>query len=156
MTKELIDEIVNISEKKLEYLYNMLELTKFQREYIDEGNMIKTDEILEKKDELIKKIDKLDIEFLIKFSELKKKHNVDDINELDINVYPNLKILKDIIKNISSTLMSISILDDENNKYLKNSLEKIKLDLKKLKKGKKAYKGYNKSIEESIFIDEKK
>lgn len=156
MTKELIDELVNISEKKLEYLYNMLELTKFQREYIDEGNMIKTDEILEKKDELIKKIDKLDIEFLIKFSELKKKHNVDDINELDINVYPNLKILKDIIKNISSTLMSISILDDENNKYLKNSLEKIKLDLKKLKKGKKAYKGYNKSIEESIFIDEKK
>ncbi|MCR2044773.1 flagellar export chaperone FlgN [Anaerosalibacter massiliensis] len=156
MTKELIDEIVNISEKKLEYLYNMLELTKFQREYIDEGNMIKTDEILEKKDELIKKIDKLDIEFLIKFSELKKKHNVDDINELDINVYPNLKILKDIIKNISSTLMSISILDDENNKYLKNSLEKIKSDLKKLKKGKKAYKGYNKSIEESIFIDEKK
>lgn len=156
MTKELIDELVNISEKKLEYLYNMLELTKFQREYIDEGNMIKTDEILEKKDELIKKIDKLDIEFLIKFSELKKKHNVDDINELDINVYPNLKILKDIIKNISSTLMSISILDDENNKYLKNSLEKIKSDLKKLKKGKKAYKGYNKSIEESIFIDEKK
>ena len=156
MTKELIDELVNISEKKLEYLYNMLELTKFQREYIDEENMIKTDEILEKKDELIKKIDKLDIEFLIKFSELKKKHNVDDINELDINVYPSLKILKDIIKNISSTLMSISILDDENNKYLKNSLEKIKSDLKRLKKGKKAYKGYNKSIEESIFIDEKK
>lgn len=156
MTKELIDELVNINEKKLEYLYNMLELTKFQREYIDEENMIKTDEILEKKDELIKKIDKLDIEFLIKFSELKKKHNVDDINELDINVYPSLKILKDIIKNISSTLMSISILDDENNKYLKNSLEKIKSDLKKLKKGKKAYKGYNKSIEESIFIDEKK
>ena len=52
--------------------------------------------------------------------------------------------------------MAISILDEENNKVLKKSLEKIKLDLKKLKKGKKAYKGYNKTLDSNIFIDEKK
>ncbi|MBU5293016.1 flagellar protein FlgN [Anaerosalibacter bizertensis] len=156
MAKELIDSMIYISKEKLGHLNSILKLTKVQKKYIGKEDMLSNDEILDKKDEIIKKIDVLDREFLIKFSELKNKCNIDDINELNVEEYPNLRELKETIREISSTLMAISILDEENNKVLKKSLEKIKLDLKKLKKGKKAYKGYNKTLDSNIFIDEKK
>lgn len=156
MAKELIDSMIYISKEKLEYLGIILKLTKVQKKHIGKEDMLSNDEILDKKDEIIKKIDVLDREFLIKFSELKKKCNIKDINELNVEEYPALKELKDTIREISSTLMAISILDEENNKALKESLEKIKTNLKKIRKGKKAYKGYNKTLGSNIFIDEKK
>lgn len=63
--------------------------------------------------------------------------------------------MKEVVIEIKSTLMAISLIDDENNKEMVRGLEKIKANLKSIKKGQKAYKGYNKTLNESIFIDEK-
>lgn len=156
MTEELIGNLIDINKEKFKHLNYILELTKTQKNIVNSEDMAKNDEILDKKDEIIKKIDRIDLDFLVKFSEIKKKHNIDNINDLNPKDYPELKELKEITKEISSTLMAISFLDEENNKNLKKGLEKIKLDLKTLKKGRKAYKGYNNTVEASIFIDEKK
>ena len=112
--------------------------------------------ILDKKDNIIKEINELDRTFLTIFSQIKKDEGIDDIDELDVQKYPNLKDLKDVVTEISSTLVAISLLDEENNKNIKKKIEEIKMELKKVKDGHRAYKGYNVPMTGSILIDEKK
>ena len=134
----------------------MYETTKTQKEQIKKEDMNSLDSILDKKDHIIKEIDKLDISFMTIFSQIKKEEAIENINELDKDRYPNLRELKEIVKEISSSLMAISLLDEENNKNIKEKLEATKMELRRIKDGKKAYKGYNKTIAGSMLIDEKK
>lgn len=156
MEKNLVDEMIRISNEKLKLLNVILDLTKLEREYIDKEDMDKINGILDEKDNVINRIDKLNIQFLTCFSQLKKENNVNELDELEIEDYPNLKELKEVVIEIKSTFMAISLIDDENNKEMAKGLEKIKANLKIIKKGQKAYKGYNKTLNESILIDEKK
>lgn len=156
MTKELIDELISISKKKNQLLNEMHKFTKEQREEIKKDEMDNLNEILNEKDHIIEEINKLDVSFLTIFTQIKKEEGIENIDELDIERYPNLKTLKDIIKEISSTLIAISLLDEKNNKAMKESLEETKMELRKIKDGKRAYKGYNATITKSMLIDEKK
>lgn len=156
MEEKLVQELIGLSREKANYLTNILDLTKEQKRVIKEENMERLNQIIEKKSEIIKKIDKLDVSFITKFSQLKKENNIGDLNEIDTEKYPNLKELKEVVAQITSILMAISIVDKENNKALEENLGKVKLSLKRVKEGKKAYKGYNKSISQSMLIDEKK
>ena len=87
---------------------------------------------------------------------LKSKNNVDNLDELDSKDIPSLKKLKEIVGEITSTLMAISMLDKENTKVIKEELEEIKASLKTVKNGQRAYSGYNKVLNKNIMIDEKK
>ncbi|WP_077369639.1 flagellar export chaperone FlgN [Anaerosalibacter sp. Marseille-P3206] len=156
MSKDIVDKLVSISSEKLVLLNKLLDLSKLQKKFISESDMDNVNIIIDKKDEVMKEIDALDIKFMTHFAELKKENNVVELNELDTSKYPNLKELKNVVKEITSTLMAISLLDEENNKSLKADLEKIKLNLRTVKKGQKAYKGYNKVLDNNIMIDEKK
>jgi predicted RND superfamily exporter protein len=156
MTKELIDELISIVKEKNILINEMYEITKIQKEQIKKEDMNSLDSILDKKDHIIKKIDKLDISFMTIFSQIKREEAIENIDELDKDRYPNLKELKEIVKEISSSLMAISLLDEENNKNIKEKLETTKIELRRIKDGKKAYKGYNKTITGSMLIDEKK
>lgn len=156
MTKELIDELISISKEKNQLLVEMQKITKGQREEIKEEDMENLNEILDKKDYIIKEINKLDISFLTIFSQIKKNEDIQNIDEMDIEKYPNLEELKKAVKEVSSTLIAISLMDKENNDSMKAKLEETKMEIRKIKDGKKAYKGYNATIVESILIDEKK
>ena len=156
MTKELIDELISISKEKSQLLVEMQKITKGQREEIKEEDMENLNEILDKKDYIIKEINKLDISFLTIFSQIKKNEDIQNIDEMDIEKYPSLEELKKAVKEVSSTLIAISLMDKENNNSMKAKLEETKMEIRKIKDGKKAYKGYNATIAESILIDEKK
>ena len=156
MTKELIDELISISKEKSQLLDEILNCTKIQQKEINEEDMENLNEILNKKDHIIKEINKLDVSFLTIFSQIKKEENVEDIDELDIDKYANLRELKKIVKEVSSSLIAISLIDEENNKAMKVKLEETKMELRKIQDGKRAYKGYNVTITESMLIDEKK
>lgn len=156
MTKEKIDELISISEEKAKLLENMRQYTIVQKEYIEEEDMDSLNENLDDMDNLIKRIDKLDLSFINIFYQIKKEENVENIDELNVEQYPNLKELKEIVTEISSTLMALSLLDKENNKNMKQKLEATKMELKKVKDGQRAYKGYNQPLTGSMMIDEKK
>lgn len=156
MSEDIVIQLIDISNKKLVLLNKLLELTKFQKTSINNSDMNKLDNILDQKDELIKSIDDLDIKFLTCFSELKSVNNVENLDELDSKDIPSLKKLKEVIGEITSTLMAISMLDKENTKVIKEELEEIKASLKTVKKGQRAYSGYNKVLNKNIMIDEKK
>lgn len=156
MTKELIDNLISISKEKKQLLEEIHDFTKKQREGIKKEDMGKLNDILDEKDHIIKKINELDISFLTTFSQIKKEEGIENIDQIDVDKYPNLKKLKEIVKEISSSLIAISLLDEENNKNIKAKLEETKKELRRVKDGKKAYKGYNSTITGSMLIDEKK
>ncbi len=156
MTKEKIDELIAISREKYRLLEDMCKYTIEQKEYIEKEDMDGLNELLDKKDDLIKQIDKLDISFLNIFSQIKKEESIENMDELDVEKYSNLKELKGVVTEISSTLMALSMLDKENNENIKQKLKATKMELKKVKEGQRAYKGYNKTVTGSIMIDEKK
>ena len=108
MTKELIDKLISISKEKSQLLFEIQEITKRQKEEIKKEDMENLNGILDKKDHIINKINKLDISFLTIFSQIKKQENIQGIDELDVSKYPNLKELKKIIREVSSSLVVIS------------------------------------------------
>lgn len=80
--KNLVDELIRISNEKLKLLNVILDLTKLEREYIDKEDMNKINGALDEKDNVICRIEKLDIEFLTCFSQLKKENNISELDEL--------------------------------------------------------------------------
>ena len=156
MTTANIDKLISLSKEKNQLINEMYGFTKAQKQEIEKEDINKLNTLLDEKDILIKKINQIDIEFLNIFSQIKKEEKVENIYDLDVKKYPNLKDLKKIVTEISSTLMAISLLDEENNKNMKKRIEKIKLQLKRVKEGQRAYKKYNVPMTESILIDEKK
>lgn len=150
-----VDELIKISKEKSNLLNSMLQLTKEQKKAIEDDNIERINYILDLKDDLMKKIDKLDGEFMLHFSELKNKNSVTDLNELNLEKYPNIEELKSIVSEVTSTLVAISMIDKGNNDMMTKSTEDAKSQLKRVKEGKKAYKGYNNFDGGSMFIDEK-
>ena len=112
--------------------------------------------ILDEKEKLMSEIDSMDSEFLKLYNFLKEKEGIKSFEEIDIEKYNNLKSLKDIVSEINNVLVEISSKDKENTKTMKVSINNIKLDIKNVKKGKKAYEGYNYETADSMLIDEKK
>lgn len=156
MTKGRIDELISITKEKNLLLNKMHNITKEQKEEIEREDMENLNRIMDQKDSLMKKIDELDLSFITIFSQIKKEHSIESIDELSLEKYPNLAELKEGVKEVSSTLMTLSLMDERNTQAIKERLEQTKTELKKLKEGKKAYKGYNPPMNGSMLIDEKK
>lgn len=156
MTKARIDSLIKLSEEKKDLLDSMYGFTKGQKSEIAEENMEGLNQILDEKDKIIERINRIDLDFLKVFSEIKEKEKIEDIGELDVDIYPSLKDLKKVIRNISSTLGALALLDEENSRNMKRQIENTKLELKRIKNGQRAYKGYNSPTDGSILIDERK
>lgn len=156
MDSSMIDTMVALSKEKNELLLEILQLTKLQKDVIEKEDMEELNYILDKKDKIMLEIDKIDVSFLTLYGQLKREENIDSLDEINTDKYPNLKDLKEVVGEVTSTLMSISLLDEKNNKSIRESLEKTKLELRRVKKGKIAYKGYTTEVSGSMLIDEKK
>lgn len=156
MTEEKILNLTSLAKEKNKLLNKVILLTKKQRREIEEENYEDLSEILSEKDRIIKKIDELDASFLDIFYKLKNENSIDDINELNVDDYPQLKELKKETKKIMSNLLTLSMLDEKNNEAIKIKLKKAEKDLRKIRLGKRAYRGYNYKMAESLLIDKKK
>lgn len=156
MTYERIEELISITKEKNKLLKEIYNVTAKQIKVIDAENLDGLTEVLNLKDNLMNRIDKLDLSFISIFSQIKKDNSVEDFDELDFKQYPNLKDLKEAVKEITSTLMAISLIDEKNIHNMKSKLEQTRSDLRKLKEGKRAHRGYSATHSPSILIDKKK
>lgn len=156
MTEERILKLISLAKEKNKLLDDIIHITKRQEEEIQRDRYEDLNKSLREKDNIIKKIDELDRSFLEVFHELKMENSIEDINQLSIEKYPSLRELKKEVKQIMSNLMALSLIDGKNTESVKAKLKEAKEDLKKVRLGKKAYKGYNYKMSESMLIDEKK
>ncbi|HHV38894.1 MAG TPA: flagellar protein FlgN [Tepidimicrobium sp.] len=156
MTRKQIDELITLAKKKSELFEEMYDITKVQLKSIEDGDMDSLNRILDEKDSIMKRVDGLNLSFLNIFSSIKEHNHIEDIYQLSVDRYPNLEELKEVVGKVTAQLEAIAALDDENHKNMKKSFENTKRELKRLKRGQKAYKGYNISFVDNMFIDEKK
>lgn len=156
MTADRINKIIKLSQEKKILLIEILSLTKKQKDLIEEDNIDDLGIVLIDKENLMNKIDLLDKDFLSLYNSIKSDEGIDSLEKIDIRKFDNLKSLRDIVGEINKILDDISSIDRENKKNMKSNIDKVKLNIKQVKKGKKAYKGYNYETVESMLIDEKK
>lgn len=156
MTKNNINEMIEVSLKKEKLLNEFYSLTRSQMEFLKLEDFEKLEKLLVDKSNLMERINKLDGKFLDKFEKIKQLENIDSIEEIDSNKYKNLKQLKDIITKLSQRLKEIYELDNENTKLISKNLDGVKFELRNVKNSQIAYKGYNIEQSGSMMIDERK
>ncbi|MEJ8552679.1 flagellar export chaperone FlgN [Tepidibacter sp. Z1-5] len=163
--KDLIDILTQISETKYNLMKEIHEITKMQKIDIENNNSDLLINYIEKKQDIIDEIDKLDKQFYSIYIKLKEDLNIDSIDHIDTQKYPEIKELKSKIENILKLTKEIDEVDKINNKKVKEELEKVKenlknvkTDQKSLKNNARAYKGYNNKYNhaQGVFIDNKK
>ena len=152
----MINNMIQLSNEKKVLLDHILEATQKQKLFIQDENMDGLTNILSEKDEIMKNIDLLDINFLSLYNNIKSMENISSLEDINVDKYSNIKLLKSNINEINLMLNSIRILDNDNTRMMKTNLENIKSGLKHVKEVKNAYKGYNYEPPESMLIDEKK
>ncbi len=156
MTANNINKIISLSKDKKILVTDLLKLTQKQKVIIDNDNLDDLGLVLGDKQNIMNKIDVLDKDFLGLYSTIKSDEGIDNFHSIDVKKFDNIKILREIVEEVNNILTSISILDNENTMKMKSNIDKLKLDIKQVKEGKKAYKGYNYESAVSMLIDEKK
>jgi len=155
---ELINSMISILDEKKVMLEKMLDLTNKQTSVISVNDLIALGGIIEEKQSLIERIDKIDEVFNKNFEKLKVLLNIKNLEEIGDDKLPELKKLQAAVKGIIDIVDHITYVEDYNNKKTKEILKDISKKLDTISKGKKAYNAYEKKDKKSpsYFIDKKK
>ncbi|MFA5523951.1 MAG: flagellar export chaperone FlgN [Tissierellales bacterium] len=156
MIENIIGNMIELTEEKIESLNVILYHKPKQKEAIMEENMEGIGEVIDLIQTQINKIDQINSLYVLKVNELKTNSNIENILELDDVEYSNSRALKDNLSKITSLLQQIKTLDDENNLLMNEKFQETKEMLKNLRQGKKMAKGYLlDSSSNTIFLDER-
>ncbi|MDP4182897.1 MAG: flagellar protein FlgN [Bacillota bacterium] len=153
-----VARLLEITNSKYDYLKKILELTKEQANCINKDEVKKLEDIIEVKQQIIEKINKLDDEFEVYFRRLKFEAKIKTMEELRDQNISGIKELKDSVSLVMDILNQLSSLDNSNRSDAKKLMSKIGSEIKKVNIGKKAYTAYNPQSDQSpsYFIDKKK
>lgn len=154
----LIQEMILISIKKLELMRNILDVTKRQSQFIELGKIDTVNKQIKLKDKYISEVNKLDIKFFSLYSKLKLNLNIDSIEKIDVEKYPQVKKLKEVVAEILKIMQEIKEIDDDNISRLNKDKNNLSNKLKGIRQGKKATNAYGayKNQVKSVFFDRKK
>ncbi len=155
MVENIINQMVKLTEQKLDSLSKILDLKSKQKEAINEDDMGSLGSVIDLIQEQINIIDKIDSLYILKLSELKSNTGIDNIAQLDSEIYSNIKVLNIKLSEIKSKLRLIKVLDDENNHLINEKFHETKEMLKNLRQGQKMAKGYFTEYSGTMFIDER-
>ncbi|KNY28609.1 flagellar protein FlgN [Pseudobacteroides cellulosolvens] len=153
-----IERLLEITDSKYTCLQEMLELTNEQANVIDGDQIARLEEIIDSKQKIIEKVDKLDDEFEVYFHRLKSEAGIKSVDELKTSEVKGLKELKKSVSNVMGILKELSDMEKSNGNKAKKVLGDIGNELKNINVAKKVNSAYG-SIPlqtESYFIDKKK
>jgi len=106
-TKENIRKLIELSDIKKEYLFDMASFMKKEIKLMQSGAEDLSLEVVNEKFKMQDMILKIDVEFVDTLDNLKVDEGISSIIELDKNRYPSLYDLKVIVDEISSFEMGI-------------------------------------------------
>jgi methyl-accepting chemotaxis protein len=150
--------MIALSQKKLEMLIELKKYSENQYEAFKSGDLDSVENILNKKDELIQYIQKLDDAFLMSSDNLKKLLGITTLEELSktsLSVRDQLKKQIESITEIVDSIITLEKSSYENASVIKNEL---KDRIKNVYTGKKMTSAYHtKPVSNpAYFFDKKK
>lgn len=156
--EDIIIKMQQLLKDKKDALACIYDLTIKQKEDIESNMGDNLEGFIDKKQEQIDKIEKIDNLFKNVFQLLKAEIKIDTLDELDLDLYPDLKTVKKQVKEIMELAGKIMELENENKEKIDKIMDKIKNDLKRVRLGKKSLDAYDKpnTSVDGIYIDRKK
>lgn len=157
MRNQLISDLNQIIEKKLELFHDMYKITVSQQKDIEENKAGNIELLVQQKQQVIDKIDKLDESFLAGFNKLKKEFQLDSIDLIDTNKHPEMMNIKNHIKSIMGMAHKIMELENSNREKLNDIFQSVKNELKQINTGKRSLKAYEPKpiYNDGFYIDKK-
>lgn len=158
MRSQLISDLNQMIEKKLELFNEMYNITVSQQKDIEENEAGNIEVLVQQKQQIIDRIDKLDESFLSGFNKLKNEFQLDSIDLIDTNKHPEMMDIKNHIKSIMGMAHKIMELENSNREKLDSIFQSVKEELKQINTGKRSLKAYEQKpvYNDGIFIDKKK
>lgn len=153
-----ITELLKLITEKKKAFESLMELTLVQKKDIEENNAENIEKLVRQKQQIIDRVDEMDIAFSEGFALLKKQLKINDLEKADLSGYPMLKELKLKVADIMSYAKEIMAIEEENRGKLSSMLSDMKKDIKQINVGKRSIKAYeNKpTYNDGIYIDKKK
>lgn len=142
--------------EKEDFLEKIYELTMDEVDAVKNEDVDNLENILEKRKMHLIAVDKLDQDFLEKFDSIKERYQINNLSELQVE--------KDILlelqyrtKNVKDLLLRVKNIEDSLKKDFVKQLDKVKQNLMRVNKGKKATSNYHKEPIRSggTFLDKK-
>ncbi len=156
--QQILDQMVALSQKKLEMLIKLRTLSEQQKEAFQNKKLHIVEEVLEKKDEIIRYINQLDEAFLKASDTLKKRMGIESLDALSNSALEGRKELKSLIQDITDCVESIIEIEKDCHGHASGMKKEIGNSIKNVNAGKRITKAYNiKSTgAPSYFFDKKK
>ena len=156
--QQVLNQMVALSAKKLEMLTELKKLSEKQRKAFQDNDIAAVEPILNKKDEIISYIRKLDDAFLKASGTLKEMLRIEKLDELSKFELDGRDELKRLIADITDVVESIIKIEQDSHNNVSDMKSEISGKIKSVNAGKKAAKAYNIKPYEtpSYFFDRKK
>ncbi len=157
MSKELITDLEHIIEKKLELFQELNRITLNQSDDIQNNQGDNLEALVQEKQIIIDRIDRLDESFLRGYKILRDELQLDTLNKEDGVRHPELGNIKSTIQKIMELAQSIMELEKSNNAQLEEIFNNVKKELKQLNTGKRSLKAYEAApvYNDGVYIDKK-
>lgn len=159
IARQMIDDIVEMQRKKLAWIQELLDLSKKQELSLNSGSYHSLLDQIKHKQEVIEKIDHIDRVFYTDFLKLKRMLNVESMEDIDVEKFPNILLLKRLVQEIMDELCRLQELDFQNKDEVQKEIEKVKSEMKSLNHQVRANKSYAngyKTETPGFFVDGKK
>lgn len=156
---EYIQKLINLSEKKLTAIREILRLTEEQCAVITEDNLEDLQKIIDLKQKQMDITDENDAAFDIYFTRLKSVLGVESMEDVKMSKLNGAAELKQIITSIYEIIKQIQLIEKQNFDKANKLLEHLGQEIKKVNQGKIANNGYNiggKPPPQSYYFDKKK
>ncbi|WP_425446283.1 flagellar protein FlgN [Dethiothermospora halolimnae] len=155
--KEEVKALTFLVREKGKLLNEIVDFTNRQTKFIESEDMNKLQNVIEKKQRVIDRVDRIDKGFSKQFDGIKKKYNIKEISEIDVDRDVLLE-LKEETKKVYELLNDIKKIEAKNKDIMKENLDKVKAKVKSVRHGKKITSGYYKKSEQNYgyFIDKNK
>lgn len=157
--EQYVQKLIEISEKKLDSIREILNLTREQATVITEDSADEIQRLIGLKQIQIDLIDELDSAFEVYYSRLKSVLGVESIEEIRLRQIQGAAELKQIVATILNTTKEIQKLEIENKNKVQAIVDKLASDIRRVRQSKVANNGYNagaKLPQPSYFFDKKK
>ncbi|WP_018249168.1 flagellar protein FlgN [Orenia marismortui] len=157
--KQIIDRVIKIYKNELTYYQNLLSLSQKQQKLIKNSDLEELERILSSKEQVMSKIDDLELKLkpyknaCIKALDLDDKRWISQLLETELF---DLE-LEDTINSIKTLIKELNDLDKQNQKLMADKKNELMKEIGKIRKGSKVNKSYNSKQARihSTFIDNK-
>jgi len=153
--EDIMESLIQFSEEKYNVVEKIYKLTREQTDAIENEDIDKLNELIEKKQFEIKAIQSLDEKYEKILNELKLLYNLTNLDELDVcaDEVKRINYIKSMITNKAKQIQDIEINNNSNLRKSKNQLEE---KIRNLKVGKKAVSGYGYNVQNPVYFDKNK